>query len=79
MTSRSRGVMKSLTGRASERASRGMSRCERMPARVPLPRSSSMRRLLASNLRAAWRASPIVAVRGIIAGRSITCEWRVFT
>ena len=64
VTSRSRGVMKSVTGRASEAASSGMSRCERMPASAPLPFASSIRKLLALCLRMAWRASAMVAARG---------------
>jgi hypothetical protein len=79
VTSRARGVMKSETGRASEPASRGMSRCERMPASLPLPFTSSMRKLLALNLRMSWRASAMVAVRSRRSGWSMTWEWRVFT
>ena len=72
VTSRSRGVMKSVTGRASAPAWSGMSRCERMPASAPLPFTSSMRKLLAFCLRMAWRASAMVAVRGRTRGSSMT-------
>ena len=79
VTRRWRGVMKSETGRASEAASSGMSRCDRIPASLPPPFTSSIRKLLALCLRMARRASAIVAVRSRNSGWSITWEWRVFT
>ncbi len=72
VTRRWRGVMKSETGRASEAASRGMSRCDRMPASRPPPFTSSIRKLLALCLRMACRASAMVAVRSRKSGPSMT-------
>ncbi len=72
VTRRWRGVMNSDTGRASEAASSGMSRWDRMPASRSLPFASSIRKLLAFWLRMACRASAIVAVRSRKSGRSMT-------